>query len=109
MSTLAELVAAAATKRRHAVAPRLYVDAGTTAAAGAVRRPDRATRRRRRPAPKRSSAPMQGTVVSIDVEVGDTVRAGEPVAVLEAMKMEHLVSAGRRHRHELIAAPRATR
>ena len=39
------------------------------------------------------TAPLQGTVVSIDVEPGRTVRAGEPVAVLEAMKMEHLVSA----------------
>ena len=39
------------------------------------------------------TAPLQGTVVSIDVEPGRTVRAGEPVAVLESMKMEHLVSA----------------
>jgi acetyl/propionyl-CoA carboxylase alpha subunit/acetyl-CoA carboxylase carboxyltransferase component len=39
------------------------------------------------------TAPLQGTVVSVDVEPGQTVRAGEPVAVLEAMKMEHLVGA----------------
>jgi len=39
------------------------------------------------------TAPLQGTVVSIDVEIGRVVRAGEPVAVLEAMKMEHLVTA----------------
>ena len=41
------------------------------------------------------TAPLQGTVVSVDVELGSIVRAGQPVAVLEAMKMEHLVSAER--------------
>ncbi|TDC88753.1 carboxyl transferase domain-containing protein [Actinomadura sp. 7K507] len=40
------------------------------------------------------AAPMQGTVVSVDVAEGDLVRAGTPVAVLEAMKMEHVISAG---------------
>ncbi|WP_293348194.1 carboxyl transferase domain-containing protein [Phenylobacterium sp.] len=39
-------------------------------------------------------APLQGTVVGLAVKIGDPVRANEPVAVLEAMKMEHLVSAG---------------
>ncbi|ODT89907.1 carboxyl transferase domain-containing protein [Phenylobacterium sp. SCN 70-31] len=39
-------------------------------------------------------APLQGTVVSLAVAVGAEVRANEPVAVLEAMKMEHLVAAG---------------
>ncbi|WP_439814189.1 carboxyl transferase domain-containing protein [Zavarzinia sp. CC-PAN008] len=38
-------------------------------------------------------APLQGKVVAIDVKVGDTVRAGQAVAVLEAMKMEHVVEA----------------
>ena len=38
-------------------------------------------------------APLQGTVVAIDVAEGDTVRPGQPVCVLEAMKMEHLVAA----------------
>jgi len=33
------------------------------------------------------SAPLQGTVVSIDVRAGDVVHAGQPVAVLESMKM----------------------
>ena len=40
-------------------------------------------------------APLQGTVVTIDVSVGDTVRAGQQIGVLEAMKMEHLVTAPR--------------
>lgn len=39
------------------------------------------------------STPMQGTVVSIDVSEGDTVRAGQQVAVVEAMKMEHVIQA----------------
>ncbi|MGA8248607.1 MAG: acetyl-CoA carboxylase biotin carboxyl carrier protein subunit, partial [Nocardioides sp.] len=38
-------------------------------------------------------APMPGTVVRVDVAVGDSVVAGRPVLVLEAMKMQHTVSA----------------
>ena len=38
------------------------------------------------------SAPIQGTIVSIDVRPGDTVQRGQPVAVLESMKMEHVVT-----------------
>ena len=36
-------------------------------------------------------APLQATVGSIEVAVGDVVRAGQPLAILEAMKMEHVV------------------
>ncbi len=36
-------------------------------------------------------APMSGRVVSIDVREGDGIAIGRPVAVLEAMKMEHIV------------------
>ena len=46
-------------------------------------------------------APMQGSVVAVPVGDGDDVRAGQLVAVLEAMKMEHEVratEAGRVHR-----------
>ena len=39
------------------------------------------------------SSPIQGTIVSIDVAVGDEVRAGQQVAVIEAMKMEHVIAA----------------
>jgi len=39
-------------------------------------------------------APMQGTVVSLNVSEGDPVHASTTIAVLEAMKMEHLVEAG---------------
>jgi acetyl-CoA/propionyl-CoA carboxylase biotin carboxyl carrier protein len=34
---------------------------------------------------------MQGTIVSVDVAVGDHVEAGQAVCVLEAMKMENQV------------------
>ena len=33
-------------------------------------------------------APMPGTILEVKVAVGDTVKAGQPVVVLEAMKME---------------------
>ncbi|WP_017572250.1 acetyl/propionyl/methylcrotonyl-CoA carboxylase subunit alpha [Nocardiopsis halotolerans] len=36
-------------------------------------------------------SPMPGTVLSVPVEVGQTVSAGTPLAVVEAMKMEHSV------------------
>ena len=36
---------------------------------------------------------MQGTIVKVNVAVGDTVSAGDPVVVLEAMKMENNVAA----------------
>jgi propionyl-CoA carboxylase alpha chain len=38
-------------------------------------------------------APMPGSVVSVAVEKGAQVRAGQPVLVLEAMKMQHTVAA----------------
>ena len=36
-------------------------------------------------------APMQGVMISFSVAEGDTVLAGQPVAVMEALKMEHVV------------------
>ncbi len=47
---------------------------------------------------------MLGKVVSIDVKPGDIVRKGASVAVLEAMKMEHLVGASVSGRVTQIAA-----
>ena len=53
-------------------------------------------------APKAASAagakivsPLPGTVLNINVAVGDTVAVGQTVAVLEAMKMENNISADR--------------
>ena len=39
------------------------------------------------------SAPLTGVVVKVHVQEGDAVRAGQPLVVLEAMKMEHTLSA----------------
>ncbi len=38
-------------------------------------------------------APMLGTVVSLEAQTGDLLAAGQPLLVLEAMKMQHLVAA----------------
>ena len=38
-------------------------------------------------------APLQGTIVTIDVAAGDTVREGQLLLVMNAMKMEHEVHA----------------
>ena len=38
-------------------------------------------------------APMQGTVVAVDVGAGDAVPAGAQLLVMEAMKMEHVITA----------------
>ena len=38
-------------------------------------------------------APMQGTIVSVDVREGDTVRQGQGVLIMNAMKMEHVIHA----------------
>lgn len=40
-------------------------------------------------------APLPGTIISINVKVGDTVKAADKVAELEAMKMENSINAGR--------------
>lgn len=40
-------------------------------------------------------APLPGTVLSIPAKVGDVVKASDTVLVLEAMKMENAIHAGR--------------
>lgn len=39
------------------------------------------------------TAPMPGTILDIKVAVGDTVKSGQAICVLEAMKMENDVNA----------------
>ena len=84
-SHVAALVGAAKTTRASAVA-----FAGDAAERCACRSPRAAT------GPAGSEpvpAPLQGTVVAIEVSEGDLVRPGQQIAVIESMKMEHLVTA----------------
>lgn len=54
-----------------------------------------AARRGPPPSGERIHAPIAGKVVKVLVAVGDTVAAGQPVIVLEAMKMENELAAER--------------
>lgn len=38
-------------------------------------------------------SPLDGNIISVNVKVGDTVRIGQTVAILEAMKMENEIQA----------------
>ncbi|MEA2626625.1 MAG: hypothetical protein QOD06_2670, partial [Candidatus Binatota bacterium] len=40
-------------------------------------------------------AAMQGTIVAVEAREGDRIRAGGPLLVMEAMKMEHVIAADR--------------
>ena len=51
-------------------------------------------------------APMQGLLVEMQVAEGDLVRAGQSVAVLEAMKMQHVVGAPAAGIVRMVAATR---
>ncbi|MFJ9772943.1 acetyl/propionyl/methylcrotonyl-CoA carboxylase subunit alpha [Kitasatospora sp. NPDC101157] len=70
---------------------RVYVDTpiGSTALTALPRFPDPTARTD----PGALLAPMPGTVLRTTAAVGDTVTAGQPLLVLEAMKMEHRVTA----------------
>ena len=39
------------------------------------------------------TAPMPGTILGVNVKEGDSVKAGQPIFVLEAMKMESDITA----------------
>ena len=39
------------------------------------------------------TSPLPGVIITVKVNVGDTVKAGQEVAVLEAMKMENSIEA----------------
>jgi len=69
--------------------PRLYFDAAARGSGpvGPGREPEGPAGTR----PLR--APLQGTVIGLAAAVGETVRKGQALVVLEAMKMEHVITA----------------
>jgi len=79
---IAELLVAAAAPHR-----QLYVagaQAGAAADTATIEAP---------PGTVALAAPMHGALVGIEVAVGDVVKSGQPLAVLEAMKMQHVIKA----------------
>jgi len=74
----------------HGAQARAYVYTETEAAAARVMPKKAAT-----DAGKKLLCPMPGLVVSIAVAVGQEVKAGETLAVVEAMKMENVLRAER--------------
>jgi len=49
----------------------------------------------RRDGGSRLIAPMNGAIIAVHAQVGDRVAKGQPVVVLEAMKMQHEIAAER--------------
>ena len=49
-------------------------------------------------------SPMPGLVVTLDVAVGQLVRSGEAVAVIEAMKMQNIIRAEREGQVKVVNA-----
>ena len=60
----------------------------STAASGSGKAPVKGSKRPRATLPGHVTTSMPGTIVDILVNVGDTVTAGTPVLITEAMKME---------------------
>jgi acetyl/propionyl-CoA carboxylase alpha subunit len=92
---IAELVASAA-----AAHPHLFFEPAAEAAGSAAGGAEHA-------APAGSLAvvvPLQGTVVVVAVSEGDMVWPGQQIAVVEAMKMEHLITAPQGGIVRLVAA-----
>ena len=83
--------------RRYGVRVWMEPSSGPQPAAALETAPSR-RRRAGRPGggsgrPGRVTVPMQGTIVDVLVAVGDEVEPGQPICVLEAMKMENQVQA----------------
>jgi biotin carboxyl carrier protein len=72
-----------------------WVSAGGASACVEVQPEGRALAPRKRAVQGGLSAPMPGTVIDVEVEVGQQVRAGDVLLTLEAMKMELPIRAPR--------------
>ncbi len=62
-------------------------------ARGRASAPERAAAR---PGPEGTTgipAPLQGAIVDVAVALGETVREGDPLVIMESMKMEHVIGA----------------
>jgi len=70
-----------------------HVDVDSPAGHVALRRTPRFTDPADRVAQGSLLAPMPGTVVAVHAAVGDAVAEGQPLLVLEAMKMQHTINA----------------
>ena len=67
--------------------------AGGNGEAGAVPRPHKGSKRPRASKPGQVTTSMPGTIVEVLVQVGATVKAGDPLLIAEAMKMETEIQA----------------
>jgi acetyl-CoA/propionyl-CoA carboxylase biotin carboxyl carrier protein len=76
-----------------ATAPALTTDASSDDSAAAVGRTRKARAKREVISDGTVKAPMQGTIVKINVEPGQKIAKGEVMFVLEAMKMENPIPA----------------
>jgi methylmalonyl-coA decarboxylase, gamma subunit len=85
-----ENVPAAAPVQTAPAAPVQNTPAPTAAPAPAAPKPAPAAASG---AGKKVTAPLPGVIIGISVKEGDTVKAGQQVAVLEAMKMENAIEA----------------
>ena len=86
----------AAVVRRHAndggSTTRCSPTAAASACAWSIRSTSRSTRRW--PRTRRAvRSPLPGKIIDLRVKAGDTVSSGQPLLVLEAMKMEHTLTA----------------
>lgn len=76
-----------------AVAPVSAAPAAAQAAPPPVQAAPAASKPAASGAGKAVTSPLPGVIIGIKVNVGDTVKAGQEVAVLEAMKMENSIEA----------------
>ena len=91
----AGVAAAAAGSTGSAAAAAAAASAAGTAAAASAPAPAAASAPAAAPAgpAKKVCSPLPGVILSVNVAVGDKVKAGDKVAVLEAMKMENDIEA----------------